>query len=435
MTSLSRRSLLMGAAGISATGLLTSCGGFSKSESTKGSVKGQLTFTTWASDAEKSAFTKLVKAFEDAHSGTKVNLKIVPYGEMFTGIDNQLASNTAPDIFRVDYPTMGRYSSQEQLLDLSDYLDSKQTDDFIPALFQAVKYDDKPFGVPHQTDTTCIVYQPAMLEAAGITSTPDSLDSAWSWEEFNDVATKLKSSLPDGTYPFAYDWQQYGAYRWLTWLFEAGGRILEEDLKTPAIVSAEGKKALEYTLNFFDQQWVPKNTSTKGASYPDSVFISQKVAMAYVGDFLLPGLDDGIKSKFEWKATYQPKDVRASTDLGGNALVATQQSKNPELAAEFLKFMVDAPNMQAFCEEAIELPTLQSLVDAKLNFATRPDLMPYFVQQATTMTPDDVSQVAQPAAGEMNTVLMNELEQCFISGQSVDDTLQKIADGVEKAFA
>ena len=35
----------------------------------------------------------------------------------------------------------------------------------------------------------------------------------------------------------------------------------------------------------------------------------------------------------------------------------------------------------------------------------------------------------------MNTVLMNELEQCFISGQSVDDTLQKIADGVEKAFA
>jgi multiple sugar transport system substrate-binding protein len=354
---------------------------------------------------------------------------------MFTGIDNQLASNTAPDIFRVDYPTMGRYSSQEQLLDLSDYLDSQQTDDFIPALYQAVKYDDKPYGVPHQTDTTCIVYQPAMLEAAGITSTPDSLDSAWSWEEFDDVATKLKSSLPDGTYPFAYDWQQYGAYRWLTWLFEAGGRILEEDLKTPAIVSAEGKKALEYTLNFFTQQWVPKNTSTKGASYPDSVFISQKVAMAYVGDFLLPGLEDGIKSKFEWKATYQPKDVRASSDLGGNALVATQQSKNPELAAEFLKFMVDAPNMQAFCEEAIELPTLQSLVDAKLDFATRPDLMPYFVQQATTMTPEDVSQVAQPAAGEMNTVLMNELEQCFISGQSVDDTLQKIADGVEKAFA
>jgi multiple sugar transport system substrate-binding protein len=433
MTSLSRRSLLSGVAGVSAAGFLSSCGGFSKDDD-QGSVKGQLNFTTWASDAEKSAFTKLVKAFEE-ETGTKVNLKIVPYAEMFTGIDNQLSSGTAPDIFRVDYPTMGRYSSQGQLLDLSSHLDSSLTDDFIPALYQAVKYDDKPFGVPHQTDTTCIVYQPAMLEAAGITSVPDSLESAWSWEEWNDVATKLKSSLPSDVYPFAYDWQQFGAYRWLTWLFEAGGRMLEDDLKTPAIVSAEGEKALEYTLNFFEQEWVPKNTSTKGATYPDTAFISQKIAMAYVGDFLLPSMDTGIKSKFEWKATYQPKDVRASSDLGGNALVASEQGKNHDLAAEFLRFMMDAPNVQAFCEEAVELPTLQSLVDADLDFATRPDLMKYFVEQATTMTPEDVAQVAQPAAGEMNTVLMNELEQCFISGQSVDDTLQKIADGVEKAFA
>jgi len=430
---LSRRTFLGGVAGLGATSLLSSCAGFSKSSSTQGSVEGELTFTTWASDAEKSAFQKLVAAFQEAHNNTKVNLKIVPYAEMFTGIDNQLASGTAPDIFRVDYPTLGRYSSQGQLLDLSDHLDD--TDDFIPALFQAVKFEDAPFGVPHQTDTTCIVYQPAMLEAAGITSTPDSLDSAWSWEEWEDVATKLKSSLPGDVYPFVYDWQQFGAYRWLTWLFEADGRILSEDLTAPAIVSAEGQKALEYTLNFFEQEWVPKNTSTKGASYPDTVFIAQKCAMAYVGDFLLPGLEAGIKNKFEWQATYQPKDVRASSDLGGNALVATEQGKNHDLAAEFLRFMVEPDNMQAFCEESVELPTRLSLVDKELDFATRPDLMPYFVEQATTMTPEDVAQVALPAAGEINTVLMNELEQCFISGQPVDDTLQKIADGVEKALA
>jgi multiple sugar transport system substrate-binding protein len=436
---LSRRSFLAGAGSLTAASVLAGCSGFGKSSSKSSggasgsAASGTITFMTWASDAEKSAFTKLVDKFESSRKGVTVNLRVVPYAEMFTNVDTQLQAGNAPDVFRVDYPTLGLYSSTGQLLDLSDKIDTDTAKDFIPALYQAVKYDDKPFGVPHQTDTTCIVYQPAMLKAAGIASVPDSLDSAWSWEEWNDVATKVQGSLGSGVNAFAYDWQQYGAYRWLTWLFEAGGRLLEDDLTTPAIVSDEGRKALEYTLNFFEQGWIPANTSVKGATYPDTAFISQKIAMAYAGDFLLPGIDAGVKNKFDWQVTYQPKDVRASTDLGGNALVATQQSQNQELAAEFLNFMVEADNMKAFCEESIELPTLNSLVGADLSYATRPDLMPTFVEQATTMTPEDVSQVTVPFFGQINTMLQNELELCFTSGQSVDDTLDNIASGLEKA--
>jgi multiple sugar transport system substrate-binding protein len=430
---LSRRALLGGAAGTAAASALTGCGGFSKSSSSGSSGgKDTLTFMTWASDAEKSAFQRLAKAFEEKE-GVTVKLQVVPYEEMFTTVDNQLQAGNAPDVFRVDYTTLGIYSSSGQLLDLSKQLDSALTDDLIPALYAAVQYEDKPFGVPHQTDTTCVVYQPALLKAAGITSVPDTLDSAWSWEEFADVASKLKASLPERTLPFAYDWQQFGAYRWLTWLFEADGRLLEDDLKTPAIVGDQGRKALEYTKSFFDQGWVPANTSTKGATYPDTVFASQKVAMAFVGDFLLPGLDTDIGKGFEWAVTYQPKDVRASSDLGGNALVATADAANPDLAASFLQFMVEAENMQSFCEEATELPTRQSLVGADLDFAVRPDLMPTFVEQATTLTPEDVAQVTVSFAGDINTILRNELDLCFSDKQSVDETLQKITDQLETA--
>jgi multiple sugar transport system substrate-binding protein len=437
----SRRQFITGASGVSLAALLAGCGGFSKSSSDKptggtssaGTPTGAITFTTWASDAEKDAFKKLVTKFQEANKGATVKLQIVPYGEMFTGVDAQLQAGNAPDVFRVDYPTMGQYSSTEQLLDLSSYLDSSQTADFIPALYQAVQFGGKPFGVPHQTDTTCIVYQPAIFEAAGITSVPDSIDNAWSWEEFGNVANTLKGSVSSDMTAFAYDWQQYGAYRWLTWLFEADGRLLEDDLTTPSIVSAQGTKALEFTKSFFDNDWIPKNTSVKGATYTDTAFISQNVAMSFVGDFLLPGIDAGVKSKFEWKAIPQPKDVRASTDLGGNALVATQQSANPDLAAAFLRFMVEPDNMSAFCAEAVELPTLQSLVDEKLDYATRPDLMPLFAQQATTMTADDVAQVTVPWFAQINAALLEQLEACFVSGQSVDDTLNNLADAVTKA--
>src|SRR5262245_35772155 len=111
--SVSRRQFMAGASGAVAATWLAGCGGFSKSDSSSGSSSkaGTITFQTWASDAEASAFKRLAKDFEAKNKGTKVDLKIVPYAEMFTGIDASLQAGTAPDVFRVDYTTLGLYSS------------------------------------------------------------------------------------------------------------------------------------------------------------------------------------------------------------------------------------------------------------------------------------------------------------------------------------
>jgi multiple sugar transport system substrate-binding protein len=430
-----RRQFLTGTGSLAATAVLSGCSGFTKS-SGSGSSKskaGTLRFTTWGGDAEAAAFKQLARSFESANKGAKVDLRIVPYEDMFTGIDTQLQAGTAPDVFRVDYGNLGIYSSKGVLLDLTSSLDSSLTDDLIPALLQAVSYDKKVFGVPQETDTTAVLYRPDLLEAAGVTSVPTSLKDAWTWDEFDAVCGKLKKSLDPKISPFCYDWQQLGAFRWLTWLFEAGGRLLEADLKTPALVSPEGRKALEYTTSFFKKSWVPKNTSVKGATYPDAAFISGQVAMAFAGNFLLPGIEDGVKKKFDYKVTYQPRDVRASSDLGGNALVATKDSKNADLATEFLTFMVKPENMKLFCEKSLELPTRQSLVGQKLDFAVRSDLMPVYVDQSTTLTTDDVAQTTVPYFGQVNTLMQDQLELVFRGRQSVDATLKKLADGITSA--
>ncbi len=435
---LSRRRFLTGTGSLAAAAVLSGCAGFTKSDDSGsegggGSKAGTLKFTTWGSDAEAAAFKQLARSFESANKGTKIDLKIVPYEDMFTGIDAQLQSGTAPDVFRVDYTTLGVYSSKDVLLDLTPSLDSSLTSDLIPALLQAVTYEDKVYGVPQETDTTAILYRPDLLAAAGVTSVPATLDDAWTWKEFAQVADKLKGSLDPKIKPFCYDWQQLGAFRWLTWLFEAGGRLLDEDLKTPAIESAEGRRAMDFTTSFFTRGWVPENTSVKGATYPDAAFISGEVAMAFAGNFLLPGIEEGIKKKFDYKVTYQPRDKRASSDLGGNALVATKDSANKDLAAEFLAFMVEPKNMRLFCEKSLELPTRQSLVSEKLDFAVRPDLMPVYIDQTTTLTADDVAQVTVPWFGQVNTLLQDQLELAFRGQQSPEKTLSAIAAGITSA--
>ncbi|WDF34109.1 sugar ABC transporter substrate-binding protein [Arthrobacter agilis] len=436
---ISRRQILGGAGFLAAAAALNGCAGFSGGGGNGGGGgdggdggQNTLTFTTWGSPAEEEGFRRGIDAFKAANSGVDVQLNLVPYEQIFTNIDAQLQAGTAPDLFRVDYGTIGAYSSQDQLLDLSSYVDTAAAEEFLPAMWQAVQYDGKPFGVPHQTDTSALVYRTDFFEQAGITNVPDSLASAWTWDEFRQVAEQLRGSIPGDLYPFVYNWQLGGSTRWLSWLFQAGGRLFDEDLTGSAIESDAGRKALEFTQGFFTDGLVPPSSSVKSSTYADDAFSAGTTAMAFVGNFVLPGLDENI-TDFEWSATYLPRDERGACDLGGNALVATKNARNPELAAEFLKFMTRPDQMSDFCARAMELPTLNSLVGTELDYQTRPDIAGIFVEQATTLEPSDVEQLTSPAMATINPKLRDELEAAFTQGRPVEETLANIAAAVDEA--
>ena len=108
--------------------------------------------------------------------------------------------------------------------------------------------------------------------------------------------------------------------------------------------------------------------------------------MIQAGDFLIPSLDAAIGKKFDVgrhlpaRATSAPRPTSAATPSS-----SPTGSKNKDAAAEFAKFLVTKENMQYFCEKTTVLPVRNDLADAKLAFAARPDLMPVFQKQATTM--------------------------------------------------
>ncbi|TDX77282.1 carbohydrate ABC transporter substrate-binding protein (CUT1 family) [Rathayibacter sp. PhB151] len=423
-----RRRLLPLAALAASTLALTACSGFGGGggDSADGD---SITFTTWASESEQAAFESLITDFEAANDGASVELNVVPYDQMFSNIDAQLSSGEAPDVFRVDYGNLGVYSSQGQLLDLSDRID--EFDSFTPAFQEAVSFEGTPYGVPHQTDVSALLVNTELLAAAGVTDIPTTAADAWTWEEFADVSTKLRASLPAEQYPFAANWQLGGTPRWLSWLFEADGALLEEDGTTPAIDSEAGAKALGFTKSFFENDWVPPTSSVKSATYADSFFTEQSVAMSFVGSFLVPDVDN--LADFEWTATPMPVDARGATDLGGNALVATAETDNPDLAAEFLSFMTEAENMAEFCAATNELPTRTDIDPASIDFAVRADVMPVFVEQAATITPRDVQQLTSPFLAQISVAMQDQLEEAFVGGRSTEEALSGLSDAIAQA--
>lgn len=428
---LTRRSFL-GAAGLAATyPALSACGFSTGGGGSSPTGSDTITFTTWGTDAELAGFRSAIERFEAANDGATVRLNAVPYEQIFTNVDAQIQAGNPPDVFRVPYYSFGRYAGAGQLLDLSDLLESDFSDRFTPQAWSAVQNDDRPFGVPHHTDTSVILYNTQLLQDAGITEVPTSLEDAWTWDELGEVARRLRSSLPDDRYPMIYNWQGNGVTRWLSWLFEADGRFLDTDLVTPAIDSDAGAAAVDFTRSFFTEGWVPPNSSVKATTYAADTWFAQTAAMTWAGAFLLPDADSALD--FEWGATFSPRRDRSAGDFGGNALVATADARQPELAAAFLSSITDEEPMRDFCQTASLLPTRADLTESGIEFDVRGDLSPVFVGQATTVLPEDSGQVASPSMSEIITVLQDQLERAFVGDQATAATLRNMSDGIARA--
>ncbi|MDP9143192.1 MAG: hypothetical protein M3N43_00565, partial [Actinomycetota bacterium] len=101
----------------------------------------------------------------------------------------------------------------------------------------------------------------------------------------------------------------------------------------------------------------------------------------------------------------------------------------------FAKFLVTKENMKSFCEQTTVLPVRTDLVDAKLDFAARPDLMPVFQKQATTMPPGLVKVSTSRAFTGINQALIDNMDQYLSNpSASTDSVVQGLTSGIEKAL-
>jgi len=417
-----------GTAGALAGASLAGCGG-SGGESGGSGGGDSLTMVTWATDAELAVFQQIADAFREAE-GVTVELENLPYDQILSTVDSRLQSGNAPDLFRVSYIDIGSYTSVGALADISAELGEGFGDDFAPGLWSSVLSDGKPVGVPHHTDVSALIYNIPAFAAAGITEVPTTLEAAWTWEEFQAILGQVKAANPEG-YPLAVNWQAAGAYRWLSFLAQAGGSVYGEDGTTVTIASDAGARALEYTRGLYAGGLHDPSFLVQAANYPDEAFPSGQLKSIYAGDFLLPSLTETV-TDFEFGATFLPRDVDAATDLGGNAVVVPAEAPNKEAAARFAAFLASRDTMKLFCEQTTVLPTRTDLAGTDLAYAVRPDLMPVFVAQATTIPESLVAASTSPQFSGINAALQQQLEACFGGGQGVDETLANLQAAVEE---
>ena len=431
-THFSRRTLLTAAAGTGAGLMLAGCASPTTSGGSGPTAgKTTLSFQTWANDTERLAFEQLIADYQSANPDVTIDLRIVSASSMHEKLQASLAAGNAPDLARCSYQNLGRYSGAGVLLDLTDHVPADFNGSFVPALWSAVTHEGRLIAVPHHTGSHVLYYNVKMFDEIGVTSFPQTPEEGWTWEEFLEISRKLKEK---GTsrYPLAPAWDDASnAYRWMWLLNMRGGNLLNEQLSAPAIDSAAGVETIQFTKSWFEDGIVPPNSSIKTSEAPQQLFSTGTVAMMLKGASQMSYLREHMTE--EWGITYLMRDLHPASDMGGNTMVATKDTKHPELAADFLQFLAKPEQMSKFCATVGFLPTRPDVLDT-IVYEDDPEHMKVFVEQSRHVHPQMAAEQTVPEFNSINTVLGDQLELAFKSGQSARDTARNIAEGLTEVL-
>lgn len=311
-------------------------------------------------------FQDAKKEFEAAHQGVTIELQPIQANDDDYGTKLALALRspaTAPDVFYEDTFKVRSDVDAGYLLKLDSRLAGwGDWDKFSDGAKEAGKADDGgTYAVPLGTDTRAIWYNKKVFAAAGI-------GLPWrpsSWQDILDTARKIKASNPD-VIPFnMYAGKGTGEGTVMQGFYEllygTGASLYDTDSKKWVVGSAGFKDSLTFLKTLYAEnlavapaealdpniwkkvfgEWFPKAKlgATVEGSYAPSFWQAG-------GSYAWPGYEQDMGvAPFPTQNGGAPGAVSMS---GGWTLAVGAETKQPDLAFNFLTTALNAKNTLAF---------------------------------------------------------------------------------------
>ena len=234
---ISRRSFLKAAGVAGMAGALAACGGSSSSTAASSTASGSTTaaadgdvtirITWWGGQSRHESTQKVLDKYTELNP--HVHFEATPSG--WDGYFEKLATDTATggmaDIVQMDYMYISTYAKNGSLADLSEYasdgtLDVANVDD---ALIDAGTLDSKMVGIPLSTSLVSFVYNPSVLEEAGVAAP----QNGWTWDDFVADCKAVK----EATGKYGFGWSAFIDTNLLNyWVRQYGVSLFAEDNKS-----------------------------------------------------------------------------------------------------------------------------------------------------------------------------------------------------------
>lgn len=346
---ISRRAVLLGAAGGAATAACSPFGG--TVDDAGGAGKNSVKFITPADlGLERELYTGFIREFEKANQDYKVTVTFEAWDDYMTKLPTLFAGGAVPDLLHQHMSIVQDYGHRGALLDLAPLMkrDGIDRNAFVPSLFDAFTDGDKVYGIPKDSAAWGVYYNKDKFDEAGVEYPRDD----WTLDDFHATArtlTRDKAGRQPGTAGFhPKQVEQWG----LSWLPPTP----TDSENTRALVRALGgdwydasytrthvaaRPAVELFETFRQMRCVdvsmPSPALDLGQGDPFRSGLTAMVVGFHNVDFFLRQ----EKAKFAWDVTFLPGGPDGQfVPVGCSGWAIAAGAKHPDAAWELLKHLV-----------------------------------------------------------------------------------------------
>ncbi|MDQ6421010.1 sugar ABC transporter substrate-binding protein [Paenibacillus sp. LHD-117] len=336
-----------------------------------------MTYT--ASGGQEETIEAMIKLFEEANPGIKVDLQVMAYSDYFTKLNTVIGGGSAaPDVFEVGYEGFASYASKDVLLDLTPFIEADASFDpgvFKKLAYDAFQYEGKQYGVSESFSNVVLYYNKDLFDAAGL----DYPAADWTWEDELAAAKKLTDAAQGvwGTYAPLQFWEFYKT------IAQNGGGIWSADGKTATVNSKENVEALEWMIAKASEHKVSPALNDDTFNQPDAdlnAFLAGKLGMLRGGIWNFGRFKD---APFQWDIALEPGNTNKGHHFFADGLVASKSSKNGEAAWKFIKFISSDPAAVALrIEKGWSVPAVADEAVMKAYYEQTPPASKQVVSEA-----------------------------------------------------
>ncbi len=330
---------------------------------------------------------KMLRTVFKTLTGITVNIDTVRYEEY---VEYLLTSGTQYDVCALDQIWAADLASRDLLIPLDDFITRPMRRDLSPGLKEAFVYQKKTWGMPFLLNLQFLFYNNRMLEDAGFSTPPTSLEMMAGY-----MRTMKKKGVVE--YPWTDAWQSAESlvteFVWLLGAFE--GQLFDADGQ-PAFDQEAGVQALGFMKMLLDEELAPPVILHQDELTAKDDFLAGRAAFTsnwlFLHGLLKTSPDtaiagDGRISLLPASASATAKTASVASVQGLAILSATDQK---DAAWQWIQFFTSQLVQRAFVFEMPVWTSVQTSADAQfldpdmlvkrdqlLSAVTRPNIPRY----------------------------------------------------------
>ncbi len=410
--------VLAGCSGEKAT---TGTGGNSDVDK-ENSEKVTISYAVW--DSNQAALIEQIADDFEKETNIHVEIQVNGWADYWTALEAAATGGSLPDTFWMHSNNIYYYASNNQLLDLSDYIASSDDIDlsnYPEGLNKIYNLDNHQYAIPKDFDTIGLWYNKTMFDEAGV----DYPNDTWTWDDMKEAAKKLTKPDKSQYGVLAALHNQEGYYNFV---YQNGGTIVTDDKKS----GYDDPKTIEAMQYYFDLVQEGLSPAITADSERGEAFQNGLVAMGFFGSWNLSGFaaNEYIVDNCDVAVLPQSNDGGKASIFNGLGNCIGVNTKHPDESWKWIEYLSNAEGQKKQAELGIAISAYEGTADAWTNAYSKFNAKAYLdmLDYAQIRPYTNQTSVWEDKAYEL-------LSNVYTNGGDVENACKQVAAMMNEAIA